>query len=549
MLRIIPLGGLGEIGLNMMVVQHRDTLFVIDAGLMFPEDYMLGVDYVIPNFSYLREAGTRVSGIVLTHAHEDHIGALPYLLKEVRAPVFGTPFTLGVVRHKLQEHGLIDHVSLHEVMPREKITFGRLELELIRVGHSVVDGVGLAIKTPYGLIVHTGDFKINHAPAGDSVTDIRSFARCGDTGVTALLSDSTNVEREGYTISATEIGNTLAQISTSSKGRIITSLFASNINRIQQIVNIAKSRGKKIILDGKSIETSVNTARALGLIDIPPGMEIDINQAEDFRDDEIMMVTTGSQGEPMSSLARMAAGNHKRFSIKKGDTVILSSKFIPGNERAIGNIINKLYKRGADVIYEKISNIHVSGHAFQEELKLMINLTKPKYFIPIHGEYRHLVLHARLAESVGIEKAHLLLAENGQIIEFDDRGGRIRSRVDTGRTLVDGKGIGDVGRSVLKERNLLAKDGLVVVHMAFDEETGTVLYGPEIVSRGFVFETASGHLLEDAKCVILEIVEEITPDIPNRVEKIAVRTRKALQKYFYFAIERRPVILPFILNV
>lgn len=549
MLRIIPLGGLGEIGLNMMVVHYRDTLFVIDAGLMFPEDYMLGVDYVIPNFSYLREAGTKVSGIVLTHAHEDHIGALPYLLREVTAPVFGTPFTLGVVRHKLQEHGLIGKVSLHEVLPREKINFGRLELELIRVGHSVVDGIGLAIKTPYGLIVHTGDFKINHAPAGDLVTDIRSFARCGEEGVTALLSDSTNVEKEGYTISATEIGKTLARISSDSKGRIIISLFASNINRIQQIVNIAKQRDKKVILDGKSIETSVNTARALGLIDIPPDMEIGITQIQDFRDDEIMMITTGSQGEPMSSLARMAAGNHKRFCIKKGDTVILSSKFIPGNERAIGNIINKLYKRGADVIYEKISNIHVSGHAFQEELKLMINLTKPKYFIPIHGEYRHLVLHGRLAESVGIEKENLLLAENGQIIEFDNRGGRIRNRVETGRTLVDGKGIGDVGRSVLKERNLLAKDGLVVVNMAFDEETGTVLYGPEIVSRGFVFETASGHLLEDAKCVILEIVEEITPEIPNRVEKISVRTRKALQQYFYFTIERRPVILPFILNV
>ncbi len=549
MLRIIPLGGLGEIGLNMMIIQYRDTLVVIDAGLMFPEDYMLGVDYVIPKMTYLREAGMKVSGIVLTHAHEDHIGALPFLMKETDAPIFGTPFTLGVVRNKLKEHGLLGAASLHEVLPREKIHIGKLELDLIRVGHSVVDGIGLAIKTPYGLIVHTGDFKINHAPAGDTVTDINSFARCGEEGVIALLSDSTNVEREGYTISATEIGKTLDRISSGSKGRIIISLFASNIVRIQQIVNIAKARDKKIIFDGRSIETSVKIASGLGLIDIPANLEIKVNQIQDFPDDKIMMVMTGSQGEPMSSLARMAAGNHKRVRIKKGDTVILSSKFIPGNERAIGNIINKLYKRGAEVIYEKISNIHVSGHAAQEELKLMINLTKPKYFIPIHGEYRHLVLHSRLAESVGIPKANVLLAENGQIIEFDGKGGRFQNRVETGRTLIDGKGIGDVGKRVLKERNLLAKDGFVVVNMAFDEETGVVLYGPEVVSRGFVFETASGHLLEDAKCVILEIVEEITPDIPGRIDKITSRIQKALKQYFYFAIERRPVILPFILEV
>lgn len=347
----------------------------------------------------------------------------------------------------------------------------------------------------------------------------------------------------------TEIGKTLDRISSGSKGRIIISLFASNIVRIQQIVNIAKARDKKIIFDGRSIETSVKIASGLGLIDIPANLEIKVNQIQDFPDDKIMMVMTGSQGEPMSSLARMAAGNHKRVRIKKGDTVILSSKFIPGNERAIGNIINKLYKRGAEVIYEKISNIHVSGHAAQEELKLMINLTKPKYFIPIHGEYRHLVLHSRLAESVGIPKANILLAENGQIIEFDGKGGRFQNRVETGRTLIDGKGIGDVGKRVLKERNLLSKDGFVVVNMAFDEETGVVLYGPEVVSRGFVFETASGHLLEDAKCVILEIVEEITPDTPGRIDKIKSKIQKALKQYFYFAIARRPVILPFILEV
>ncbi|MFH1102618.1 MAG: ribonuclease J [Pseudomonadota bacterium] len=549
MLKLIPLGGLGEIGLNMMVVRFKDTLLVIDAGLMFPEDYMLGVDWVIPDMTYLREAGTRVSGIILTHAHEDHIGALPYLLKEFNAPLFGTPFTLGIVSHKLEEYGLLSSCAMHEVLPKESLHIGALELEFIRVGHSVIDCVGISIKTPYGQIIHTGDFKINHATLSGMATDVNRFARCGEEGVLALLSDSTNVEREGYTISAKEIGETLSQITATAAGRIIVSLFASNINRIQQIVNIAKAKGRKIILDGKSIEVSVNIAKKLNLIDIPKDIQLDINQINDISDNEIIMITTGSQGEPMSSLARMAAKTHKKVAIRKGDTVVFSSKFIPGNEKTIGNIINKLYRQGADVIYEKISNIHASGHAFQEELKLMISLTKPKYFIPIHGEYRHLILHTRLAERVGIRKERILLAENGQIIEFDEKGGRIRDRVPTGRILVDGKGIGDVGRSVLKERRLLSEDGLVVVNMAFDAETGYVVYGPELVSRGFVFENETGHLLEDAKCVILEILDEIAPGSPGRVDKIRAKIQSELRKYFNFAIQRRPVILPFILEV
>ncbi|MEW5909053.1 MAG: ribonuclease J [Thermodesulfobacteriota bacterium] len=549
MLKLIPLGGLGEIGLNMMVVQYRDTLLIIDAGLMFPEDYMLGVDWVIPDMTYLKESGMRVSGIVLTHAHEDHIGAVPYLAKEFNAPIFGTPFTLGIVAHKLEEYGLISSCSLHEVLPRESLHIGALELEFIRVGHSVVDGIGLSIKTPYGLVVHTGDFKINHATLSGASTDVNRFARCGEEGVLALLSDSTNVEKEGYTVSAREIGETIAQITAGASGRIIISLFASNINRIQQIINIAKDRGRKIILDGKSIEVSVNIAKRLNLINIPKEIQIDMNRIDDIPDNEIIMITTGSQGEPMSSLARMAARAHKKVTVKKGDTIVFSSKFIPGNEKTIGNIINKLYRQGADVIYEKISNIHVSGHAFKEELKLMISLTKPKFFIPIHGEYRHLVLHSRLAEKVGIPKDRILLAENGQIIEFDDKGGRIRDRVPTGRILVDGKGIGDVGRSVLKERRLLSEDGLVVVNMAFDADTGYVVYGPELVSRGFVFENEAGHLLEDAKCVILEILDEYPPGSPSRVDKVRSRVQSELRKYFNFAIQRRPVILPFISEI
>ncbi len=548
-LKIIPLGGLGEIGLNMMAFEYGDTIFVVDAGLMFPEDYMLGIDYVIPDINYLKENKSKVSGIVLTHAHEDHIGALPYLLKEINVPVFGTRFTLGIVRHKLEEHGLLSSTSLNEISHRKKLKIGIFELEFIRVSHSVVDGIGIAVKTPYGLIVHTGDFKISHTPVDGVMTDLNKFARCGDEGVLALLSDSTNVEKEGYTISDKDIGEALAKIIIESKGRIIVALFASNVARIQQIVNIARLKGSKVLISGRSIETSTNIAKDLGYIHIPEGMEVDIKQIDDFKDDEIIIITTGSQGEPMSALARISRGIHKQIKIKEGDTVIFSSKFIPGNEKAISNIINNLYRKGADVIYEKISAIHVSGHAFREELKLMINLTKPEHFIPIHGEYRHLILHTRLAEQVGVSKNKILLAENGQVIEFDENGGRVLDKIMTGRVLIDGKGVGDVGRSVLKERRMLSRDGFVVVNMVFDEETGIIVHGPEIVSHGFVFEMEKGHLLEDAKCVILEILEETGPDVPGRIDKIKSQIQPALRKYFYFTIGRRPIILPFIIEV
>jgi len=548
-LKIIPLGGLGEIGMNMMLMEFEETIFVVDAGLMFPEDYMLGVDYVIPDMGYLRENAAKVAGVVLTHAHEDHIGALPYLLRIINCPVFGTPFTLGMVRHKLEEHDLMDHAQLHEVLPGETVRLGPFNVEYIQVGHSVVDGVGLAIRTPVGLLVHTGDFKINHSRADGTNTDVNTFARYGQEGVLALLSDSTNVEKEGYTISDREIGETLSRIIMASPGRVIVALFASNIMRIQQIVDIAAKRGSKIAVNGKSLEISVNLAKSMGHLNIPEGMEIQVDEIRNYTDREVVIITTGSQGEPMSALTRMAAGTHKQLRVKEGDTVLLSSKFIPGNEKAIGNIINNLYRRGADVIYEKISEIHVSGHAFREELKLMISLTQPKYFIPIHGEYRHLVLHGRLAQSVGIPRERILLAENGQIIEFDEFGIRSGDTVATGRILIDGKGVGDVGRSVLKERRILSEDGLVVVTMAFDEETGIVVYGPEIVSRGFVFKQDTGYLIEDAQCVVLEIVEEVEPGYPNRVAEIRSRLQKALRQYFFFTIGRRPVILPFLLEV
>jgi ribonuclease J len=549
MLKIIPLGGLGEIGLNMMVFEYAGTIFVIDAGLMFPEDYMLGVDFVIPDIDYLRQNQSSIAGIVLTHAHEDHIGALPYLLKELRAPVFGTPFTLAMVRQKLEEYELMGSTALHSILPDETLKLGPFVLEFIRVDHSVLDGVGIAIQTPLGRIIHTGDFKIGYSSADGMATDVNKFAKYGEDGVLALLSDSTNVEREGYPISDKEICETLMRIITGSSGRVIVALFASNIARIQVILDIAKANGKMIIFDGRSIKASVRIAREMGYLDITDDKIIQIDEIADYGDEEIIIITTGTQGEPMSALARMSAGTHKQIKIKKGDTVVLSSKFIPGNEKAIAKIINNLYRKGADVIYEKISDIHVSGHAFREELKLMIKLTQPRYFIPVHGEYRHLILHSRLAKEVGIPKENILLAENGQIVEFDKKGGRVNGRVPTGRVLIDGKGVGDVGRSVLKERRVLSEEGMVAVTMAFDEETGVVVYGPEIVSRGFVFETESGYLLEDAQCVILEIVEEVTPDVANRVDKIRSKIKTALRQYFFFTIGRRPVILPFIIEV
>ena len=548
-LKLIPMGGLGEIGLNMMIYEYDDVIFIVDSGLMFPEDYMLGVDYVIPDMDYIRTNKAKVNGIVLTHAHEDHIGALPFLLKEIQVPVYATAFTLGIVRNKLEEHDILEATDLYEISPRDTLRIGPFELEFIRVCHSVVDGVGLAVKTPAGTIIHTGDFKIDHTSPDDLRTDVGRFAQWGETGILALLSDSTNVEKEGYTISTKQIGESLSRLAGNCSGRIIVALFASNITRIQQVVDIALKQGRKVVFNGRSIELSVRIAKELGFLNVPAEMEFDIAAIDDLPDNEVVMIMTGSQGEPMSALARMAAGTHKQIEIKPEDTILLSSKFIPGNEKAITNIINNLYRRGADVVYEKISAIHVSGHAFQEELKLMINLVKPRYFIPIHGEFRHLTLHSRLAQQVGIPKKRILVAQNGNVIEFAKYGISVNEVVSTGRVLVDGKGIGDVGRSVLKERHTLSKEGLVVVNMAFDEETGIIVYGPEIVSRGFVFETSKGYLVRDAQCVVLEIVEETGPDVKNRIEKIRNEVRRVLRQYFFYTIGRRPVILPFITEI
>lgn len=545
-LTIVALGGLGEIGLNMMAIQWAEEILVVDAGLMFPDDDMPGVDYVIPDVGFLKENRHRVKGILLTHAHEDHVGALPYLLRSLDVPVYGTPFTLGMVRNRLEEHGLLSAANLIEVRAGRRMAMGSFQVEFIRVSHSVVDCVALAIETPLGVLIHTGDFKFGQFEEG---TDVARLAHYGQRGALALFSDSTNVEKEGYTPSEQRIGRTLAKIAEETRGRIIVALFASSMVRIQQAVTIAAKLGRKVAFSGRSIEAGVQVAKSFGYMKIPEGVEIPMERIGRYAPDQLFIITTGSQGEPMSALARMASGTHKQIQIRPDDTVILSSKFIPGNERAITQIIDNLYRQGADVVYEKISDIHVSGHAFREELKLMIQLTRPAYFTPIHGEYRHLVLHARLAMDMGIAPERVLMVENGQVLEFDETGGRIGERIPTGRILIDGKGVGDVGNSVLRERRALGRDGLVVVTLSLDEETGTVVHGPDVISRGFVFESETGHLIEDAVCVVLELVEETPPATANRVEWLRTKIQSTLKQYFFYTIGRRPVVLPFIIEV
>ncbi|MBW2109789.1 MAG: ribonuclease J, partial [Deltaproteobacteria bacterium] len=548
-LKIIPLGGLGEIGLNMMVIEYSDALMVIDAGLMFPEDYMLGVDIVIPDTTYLEKRRSKIQGIVLTHGHEDHIGALPYVVRGLNVPIYGTPFTLGLVKHKFRSHNIPASMPLIEVKPRQKRVIGPFEVEFVRVSHSVVDGVGLAIRSPVGLIVHSGDFKINQIPVQGELTDMNRFAEYGEQGVLALMSDSTNVEREGYTLSEKEIGERLHAIFKDCPGRIIVALFASNIARIQQIVDAAWHEHRRIVFCGRSMEASVTIAKSLGLLRVPKAMELSLRDIRHVSDEALIIVTTGSQGEPMSVLTRIAMGFHKQIKIKERDTVILSSRFIPGNERAITHIINRLYRGGAEVIYEKVSDIHVSGHAFQEELKLMINLTKPQYFIPVHGELRHLIRHARLAREVGIAEEHILLAENGRTVVFDERGGRLAEHVPSGRVLVDGKGVGDVEHTILKQRQFLSEEGLVIAAVVLDRESGAVLYGPDVVSHGFLAEECDSDILDNARAIIMEKILESDPGDKNRPEALQGMIKKALRKYFNLVIERRPVIFPIILEI
>jgi ribonuclease J len=546
-LDIIPIGGLGEIGLNMLLLQFEDHILVVDAGLMFPEDYMLGIDIVIPDFSHLLNNKDRIQGIVLTHGHEDHIGALPFLLKELSVPVYGTRFTLELVKEKLKEHQLLSSADLRLISHKEILELGPFRLEFIRVTHSIPDGLGLAIQTPLGTIIHSGDFKIDQTPLDGAITDLNTFAAYGAEGVLALLSDSTNVEREGYTISEKRIGETLDHIMRRCSGRIIVAVFASNIHRIQQVINAAVRYQRKVIFNGKSMITNCRIARELGYLDVPPQTEISLGEMSQVPDSQIVIISTGSQAEPMSSLTRIAKDDHKQIKIKKGDAVILSSRFIPGNEKAITSLINNLYRFGAEVIYETVSEIHVSGHAHQEELKLMLHLTRPKYFIPIHGEYRHLVKHLELAAKVGLPWENLILAENGQVIRFDASGGRIATQIEVGRVFVDGRGVGDVDHLILRDRRHLSNEGLVVVLVVLNNQTGDLLSGPEIISKGFISEEEYPQMLQEAKDRVQEIlVLRQTEDKKNWPE-IQEEIRKTLQRFFVRSLERRPMVLPLII--
>ncbi len=548
-LRIIPLGGLGEIGLNMTVYESGEDIIIIDCGLMFPEPSMLGIDLVIPDISYLRDRIDRIRGIFLTHGHEDHIGALPYVLQDMNPPIIGTALTLGFVREKLKEYDLDTQVDLRIAKPRDTITLGAFTVELIRVTHSIVDGCGFAIRSPEGVVIHTGDFKLDQTPVDGELTDLSTLARYGEEGVLALLSDSTNIEREGFTLSERLVGEAFDEIFPLCPGRIIVAAFSSNIHRVQQVVDAAARCGRKVLLNGRSMLANVQIARELGYLNIPDAILMDLKELPRLPKEEVCMITTGSQGEPMSALTRIAMDDHKQIRLEKGDTVILSSRFIPGNEKTISDLINHLYRRGAEVYHEKVSEVHVSGHASQEELKLMINLVRPRFFVPIHGEYRHLVKHLQLARKVGIDEERCILAVNGDIISFAGGVGAITGAAESGRVFVDGKGIGDVGEIVLKDRRHLSEDGMVVVIIAINQANGEIIYGPDIVSRGFVFEDESQEYLDETRKIVLDTLAGVNLEVMADLNEVKMEVRRILRRFFNKTIERRPVILPLILEM
>jgi ribonuclease J len=557
------MGGVEEIGLNSTVFECGDDIIVVDAGLMFPEEDMLGVDFLIPDYSYLVENREKIRGIVITHGHEDHTGALPFLLKElskgkghalvsgcddgVDVPIYGTPLTLGFIREKLKEHHL-EKARLIPVRPRDVITLGAFSVEFLRVTHSIVDGVGLGITTPFGRIVHTGDFKLDPTPVDGQLMDFNKFTEYGEKGTLLLLSDSTNAEKGGFTFSEKEVRRSFEDIFSKAKGRIIISTFASNIHRIQQAIDVAEMFGKKVILCGKSIVTNSQIALDLGYLRIPPNTWLKLEDLNTLRDEEVVIITTGSQGEPMSVLSRIATGEHKTIKVHEGDTVILSAKIIPGNERSIGKIINHLCRRGANVIYEKVSEIHVSGHASKEELKLMLNMVRPEYFMPVHGEYRHLTYHAILGEKVGIPKENIFILENGEVLEVSGAGVRRNGKVNAGRVFIDGKG-GDVEDMVLRDRRRLAHDGIVLVLLTIEKNTGIIISGPEIISRGFIFEDASPEVIGDVKELVLNTLKDLDREIMADASLLQAKLRSVLKKYLRNTMERRPMIMPIIVEV
>lgn len=547
-LKIIPLGGMGEVGKNLTVFEYKDDIILVDCGMTFPEDEMLGVDIVIPDITYLIKNKDKIRGLFLTHGHEDHVGAIPYTLKKLNFPIYGTKLTLGLLESKLKEHKL-GKVDLNVVKHGDIITAGKFGVEFIRTGHSIPDSSAMAISTPVGTVVHTGDFKVDFTPISGDVTDLHRFAELGKKGVLCLMSDSTNAERPGFTMSERTVGNTFRELFGNAKGRIIVATFASNVHRVQQIINAAELNNRKIVLSGRSMVNNTTVANELGYLTIQDGTLIDINDMDKYRNDELVLITTGSQGEPMSALTRIAFSEHRKISLLPDDLVILSASPIPGNEKTISRVINKLIENGTEVVYESLAEVHVSGHARQEELKLIHTLVNPEYFIPAHGEYRHLRANADIAESLGMSEDNIFILNNGNCVEFTKSKVNRGPSVASGNILVDGLGVGDVGNIVLRDRKHLSEDGLIVIVVTMSKQDGTVIAGPDIISRGFVYVRESEDLMEAAKDVVKRVLEDCEKKKITDWATLKFNIRDSLRGYIYEKIKRNPMILPIIMEV
>jgi ribonuclease J len=546
--RIIPLGGLGEFGLNMMLIEYGDAAIAVDCGLMFPDANLLGIDLVIPDVSYLLEDSDKLKAIILTHAHEDHVGALPYILKHLDVPIYGSRLTLGLLANKLKEHDLEDSAEVHEITAGQPWDIAPFRLEGIRVTHSLMDCLALAVETPVGTIIHTGDFKIDNTPMEGEMFDFQRFAAYGEKGVLLLLSDSTNVERPGYTPSEREVGPELERIIQNSTGKVLISTFSSSIPRIQQVIDISERCDRRVVLSGRSMIRNSQVAADLGYLHLPRSFMTENERWQDLPAERLTFLTTGSQGEPLSALHRIALDDHKTIKVEAGDTVILSSKFIPGNEKVISNLINHLYRRGATVHYEKVSEIHVSGHASQEELKTMLQLTRPRYFVPIHGEYRHLVRHRRLAQDVGLPEENCFILEDGDVLELTAKSAQKVKPIQVGRVFVDGKGVGDVGDVVIRDRRHLSEGGMVLAVMAIHQQSGELVAGPELISRGFMLAEESEEVLESAKREVLLALNNMNRETRTDPAELKEEVRRVLRRFFRKKLERHPVVLPYIIE-